>query len=109
MQALNCMDPVAADAAKYLADRLIESRAQEFSPDVMREFAYDSLMRAIRDSTGDEIATPEEVARLASVHGNDIATMAIAMAYFLAQPRRKGWIAGTVAAGLGLAVAALIG
>jgi len=109
MQALAGMDPVAADVAKYLADRLLEFQGHELTREAMAAYAYDSMSRAIRDSYDGEDGTHAEVMGLAINNGQEIAAMAIAMASFVASKSRKGWLLGAVAAGLGVAVAAMIG
>lgn len=109
MQTLAGMDPVAADAAKYLADRLLEFQGHELTREAMAAYVYDSMSRAIRDSYNGEHGSHAEVIGLAMSHGQEIVAMAIAMASFVASQSRKGWLLGAVAAGLGIAVAAMIG
>lgn len=106
---LRIMDPVAADAAKYLADLILENQDQLNDREAVGAMAYSAMMRALRDADLPGGPSNGDVLMLAAEHGQMIGEVALAMAVFVAGKSRKGWVVGAVAVGLGLAIATLGG
>lgn len=108
MAALRLMNPIAADAAKYFADLLVENHRTLGDSQAMLGMAGAAMVRALDDarlpggpSIGDAVALWRE-------HGDEIAALAIAMAnYTLRKKERPSFLGIGVAAAVAVAVAAL--
>ncbi len=106
---LRSMDPVAADAAKYLADLLLENQDKLDDRQAVGLLAYSAMIKALRDANLAGGPSIDDVCVLSAEHGQMIGEVALAMAVFVAGKNRTGWVAGAVAVGLGLAIAAIAG
>jgi hypothetical protein len=104
---LGSMNPVAADAAKYLADLLLENQELLNDREAIGAMAYTAMVKALRDAEIPGGPCNADVILLAEEHGQMIGQVAIAMAAFVAGKSRKGWVVGAVAVGLGIAIAAM--
>ena len=106
---LRTMDPVAADAAKYLADLILENQERLNDPESVGAMACSAMVRALRDADLPGGPSNTDVRILVEEHGRMIGEVALAMAVFVAGKKRKGWVVGAVALGLGVAITALGG
>lgn len=106
---LRSIHPVAADAAKYLADLLLEHPDMLDDRDAVAEMAYAAMFKALRDAGLPGGPSHVDVLTLAREHGNVIGDLALAMAAFVANKRGNGWVGGAVVVGLGIAIAAIGG
>lgn len=104
---LRSMNPVAADAAKYLADSLLEHQEKLNDREAVIEMAYAAMLKALRDADIPGGPSSGDVLTLAAEHGQMIGEVALAMAAFVAGKSRKGWVVSAVAVGVGIAIAAL--
>ncbi len=104
---LRSMNPVAADAAKYLADLLLDHQDKLNDREAVGAMAYAAMVKALRDADLPGGPSNADVLLLAAEHGQIIGEVGLAMAAFVAGKSRKGWVVGAVAVGLGIAIAAM--
>lgn len=109
MAVLRSMDPVAADAARYLADLILEHQDNLSDREAVGAMAYMAMVRALRDANPPGGPSNADLLLLATEHGQQIGEVALAMAAFVAGKSRKGWVVAAVAVTLGVAIAALGG
>jgi hypothetical protein len=77
---LRTMDPVAADAAKYLADLILENQEQLNVPESVGAMACSAIVRALRDADLPGGPSNTDVRMLVEEHGRMIGEVALTMA-----------------------------
>lgn len=107
MAALRAMDPVAADAARYLADLILEHQDQLGDRKALGVMAYTAMVKALRDADLHGGPSNRDLLTLVTEHGQQIGEVALAMAVFVAGKNRKGWVVAAVATTVGIAIATL--
>lgn len=109
MSVLRSMDPVAATAAQYLADLFVARQDLLGDEEAVCSMAVASMARAIEDANLPGGASMSDLYTLATIHGEQIGEVAVAMAAFVLGKKRSGWVVTAVAAAVGLTIAALGG